>query len=123
VVLLDLARPDKNGMEVLSEIRLLHPQAAHHHDHGYGHGRKRCSCHAVRRNQLIQKPWTTENCWLTCARRLPAKGGRREHPTEAALSSATTSEPHVGKSEPMLKIFDLVAQVAPALYVIAARRK
>src|SRR5260370_17274769 len=26
VVLLDLALPDKNGMDVLSEIRLLHPQ-------------------------------------------------------------------------------------------------
>ncbi|HKN72578.1 MAG TPA: response regulator, partial [Terriglobales bacterium] len=28
VVLLDLALPDKNGMDVLSEIRLLHPQQA-----------------------------------------------------------------------------------------------
>src|SRR5208337_2798836 len=28
VVLLDLALPDKNGMDVLSEIRLLHPEQA-----------------------------------------------------------------------------------------------
>ena len=62
---------------------------------------------------FIQKPWDNEKFWRMCAR--PWDGARAEEENvqlKRALKQRYNFENIVGKSEPMLKIFDLVAQVA-----------
>src|ERR1700687_2734114 len=60
VVLLDLALPDKNGMDVLSEIRLLHPQQAVIMITAYGTVENGVRAMQSGANHFIQKPWANE---------------------------------------------------------------
>src|SRR5258708_38624946 len=60
VVLLDLALPDKNGMEVLAEIRLLHPQQAVIMITAYGTVENAVRAMQSGATNFIQKPWDQE---------------------------------------------------------------
>jgi len=60
VVLLDLALPDKNGMEVLAEIRLLHPQQAVIMITAYGTVENAVRAMQSGATNFIQKPWDNE---------------------------------------------------------------
>jgi DNA-binding NtrC family response regulator len=113
LVLLDFALPDRNGLEVLSEIRSRDSQLAVIMITAYG-----TLDNAVRAMQkgatnFIQKPWDNEK--LLADVRASVARRRVEEENEQlkrALKQRYSFEQIVGKSESMLKIFDLVGQVA-----------
>src|ERR1700685_2626506 len=113
LVLLDLTLPGRNGMEILSEI--------HSHDSRLpvimitAFGTVENAVRAMRggATNFVQKPWDNEKL-LADVR--AAVGWRRDEEENVQLKRALKQRYNfsniVGKSEPMLKIFDLVAQVA-----------
>jgi DNA-binding NtrC family response regulator len=115
VVLLDLALPDKNGMDVLSEIRAQHPQQAVIMITAYGTVENAVRAMQSGAANFIQKPWDNEKL-LADVRAAVARQRAEEENVQLkrALKQRYNFENIVGKSEPMLKIFDLVAQVAPS---------
>jgi len=114
-VLLDLALPDKNGMEVLTEIRLLHPEQAVIMITAYGTVENAVRAMQCGATNFIQKPWDNEKL-LADVRAAVARQRAEEENVQLkrALKQRYNFENIIGKSEPMLKIFDLVAQVAPS---------
>src|ERR1700720_1207191 len=115
VVLLDLALPDKNGMEVLAEIRLLHPQQAVIMITAYGTVENAVRSMQSGATNFIQKPWDNEKLLADVRAAVARQKAEEENiQLKRALKQRYNFEPIVGKSEPMLKIFDLVAQVAPS---------
>src|ERR1700690_632572 len=115
VVILDLALPDKNGMDVLAEIRMLHPQQAVIMITAYGTVENAVRAMQSGATNFIQKPWDNEKL-LADVRAAVARQKAEEENVQLkrALKQRYNFENIVGKSEPMLKIFDLVAQVAPS---------
>src|SRR5258707_9566570 len=113
LVLLDFALPDRNGLEVLSEIRARDSQLAVIMITAYG-----TLDNAVRAMQkgatnFIQKPWDNEK--LLADVRASVSRRRVEEENEQlkrALKQRYSFEQIVGKADSMLKIFDLVSQVA-----------
>src|SRR5882762_2153805 len=115
LVLLDLALPGRDGMDILSEI--------HTHDErlpvimitAYGTVENAVRAMQSGAANFVQKPWDNEKL-LADVR--AAVGWRRAEEENVQLKRALKQrynfENIVGKSEPMLKIFDLVAQVAPS---------
>src|SRR5437763_1254797 len=115
LVLLDFALPDRNGLEILGDIRARDSQLAVIMITAYG-----TLDNAVRAMQkgatnFIQKPWDNEK--LLADVRAAVVRRRMEEENEQlkrALKQRYSFEHIVGKSDSMLKIFDLVAQVAPS---------
>src|SRR6266699_2848301 len=113
LVLLDLALPGRDGMDILSEL--------HSHDArlsvimitAYGTVEDAVRAMQSGAANFVQKPWDNEKL-LADVR--AAVGWRRAEEENVQLKRALKQrynfENIVGKSEPMLKIFDLVAQVA-----------
>jgi DNA-binding NtrC family response regulator len=115
VVLLDLALPDKNGMDVLAEVRLLNPAQAVIMITAYGTVENAVRAMQSGATNFIQKPWDNEKL-LADIRAAVARSRAEEENIQLkrALKQRYNFENIVGKSEPMLKIFDLVAQIAPS---------
>jgi DNA-binding NtrC family response regulator len=113
LVLLDLTLPGRNGMEVLSEIRTHDAQLPVIMITAYGTVENAVRAMQSGAANFIQKPWDNEKL-LADVR--AAVGWRRAEEENVQLKRALKQrynfENIVGKSEPMLKIFDLVAQVA-----------
>jgi DNA-binding NtrC family response regulator len=113
LILLDLTLPGRNGMDILAEIRS--------HETGLpvimitAFGTVENAVRAMQGGaaNFVQKPWDNEKL-LADVR--AAVGWRRAEEENVQLKRALKQrynfENIVGKSEPMLKIFDLVAQVA-----------
>jgi DNA-binding NtrC family response regulator len=114
-VLLDLALPDRNGMEVLTELRLLNPEQAVIMITAYGTVENAVRAMQCGATNFIQKPWDNEKL-LADVRAAVARQRAEEENVQLkrALKQRYNFENIVGKSESMLKIFDLVAQVAPS---------
>ncbi|HXP15621.1 MAG TPA: sigma-54 dependent transcriptional regulator [Terriglobales bacterium] len=115
LVLLDLALPDRNGIDLLAELHVHDPQLAVIMITAYGTVENAVKAMQAGAMNFVQKPWDNEKL-LADIRTAVAR-----HRTEAenvqlkrALKQRYNFENIVGKSEPMLKIFDLVAQVAPS---------
>jgi DNA-binding NtrC family response regulator len=115
LVLLDLALPDRNGIDLLAELHVHDPQLAVIMITAYGTVENAVRAMQAGATNFVQKPWDNEKL-LADIRSAVAR-----HRTEAenvqlkrALKQRYNFENIVGKSEPMLKIFDLVAQVAPS---------
>jgi DNA-binding NtrC family response regulator len=113
LVLLDLTLPGRNGMEILSEIRAHETTLPVIMITAFGTVEN-----AVRAMQggavnFVQKPWDNEKLLADIR---AAVGWRRAEEENVQLKRALKQrynfENIVGKSEPMLKIFDLVGQVA-----------
>jgi DNA-binding NtrC family response regulator len=115
LVLLDLALPDRNGIDLLGELRS--------HDAGtcvimitaYGTVENAVRAMQAGAANFVQKPWDNEKL-LADVRAAVARHRAEEENIQLkrALKQRYNFESIVGKSEPMLKIFDLVAQVAPS---------
>ena len=115
MVILDLALPDKNGMDVLSEIRMLHPQQAVIMITAYGTVENAVRAMQSGATNFIQKPWDNEKLLADVRAAVARQKAEEENiQLKRALKQRYNFENIVGKSEPMLKIFDLVAQVAPS---------
>src|SRR6266487_4536610 len=113
LVLLDLTLPGRNGMEILSEIRSHDPRLPVIMITAYGTVENAVRAMQSGAANFVQKPWDNEKL-LADVR--AAVGWRRAEEENVQLKRALKQrynfENIVGKSEPMLKIFDLVAQVA-----------
>jgi DNA-binding NtrC family response regulator len=115
LVLLDFALPDRNGLEILTEIRDRDPQLAVIMITAYGTVDNAVRAMQNGANNFIQKPWDNEK--LLADVRAAVSRRRIEEENEQlkrALKQRYNFENIVGKSEVMLKIFDLVSQVAPS---------
>ncbi len=114
-VLLDFALPDRNGLEVLREIRDRDPEVPVIMITAYGTVENAVAAMRGGANNFIQKPWDNEK--LLADLRLVISQRRTQEENvqlKRALKQRYNFENIVGKSEPMLRIFDLVAQVAPS---------
>src|ERR1700757_418730 len=115
LILLDLALPDRNGLDILAEVRLLNPEQAVIMITAYGTVENAVRAMQSGAANFIQKPWDNEKL-LADVRAAVARHRAEEENVQLkrALKQRYNFENIVGKSEPMLKIFDLVAQVAPS---------
>src|SRR5271165_1014388 len=115
LVLLDFAMPERNGIEVLRDIRERDSELAVIMITAYGTVENAVNAMQAGATNFIQKPWDNEKV-LADVR--TAVGQRRAEAEviqlKRALKQRYNFEHIVGKSEPMLRIFDLVAQVAPS---------
>jgi len=115
LVLLDLALPDRNGIDLLSEIRKVNSELAVIMITAYGTVENAVRAMQAGAVNFVQKPWDNEKL-LADVRAVVARRKAEEENVQLkrALKQRYNFENIVGKSEPMLKIFDLVAQVAPS---------
>src|SRR5213595_2640991 len=113
LVLLDLALPGRDGMEILSEIRTHDTRLPVIMITAYGTVENAVRAIQSGAANFIQKPWDNEKL-LADVRAAVARHRAEEENVQLkrALKQRYNFENIVGKSEPMLKIFDLVAQVA-----------
>ncbi|MGE5325225.1 MAG: sigma-54-dependent transcriptional regulator [Actinomycetota bacterium] len=113
LVLLDFALPDRNGLDILADIRSRDPQLAVIMITAYG-----TVDNAVRAMQngatnFIQKPWDNEKLLADVRAAVARRRAEEENEQlKRALRQRYSFENIVGKSDPMLRIFDLVGQVA-----------
>jgi DNA-binding NtrC family response regulator len=115
LVLLDFALPDRNGIEVLEEIRRRDAGLPVIMITAYGTVENAVKAIQAGATNFIQKPWDNEK--LLADVRASISHLRMEEENrqlKRALKQRYSFENIVGKSEPMLKIFDLIAQVAPS---------
>ncbi|HYX53875.1 MAG TPA: sigma-54 dependent transcriptional regulator [Candidatus Limnocylindrales bacterium] len=115
LVLLDFALPDRNGLEILADIRDRDPQLAVIMITAYGTVDNAVRAIQSGASNFIQKPWDNEK--LLADVRAAVARRRAEEQNEQlkrALKERYNFENIVGKSDPMLRIFDLVGQVAPS---------
>src|SRR6266849_1411858 len=115
LVLLDLALPGRNGIDLLPEIRTLDAQLPVIIITAYGTVEDAVRAMQGGAGNFLQKPWDNEKL-LADVRSAVARRRTEEENIQLkrALKQRYNFENIVGKSEPMLKIFDLVAQVAPS---------
>jgi DNA-binding NtrC family response regulator len=113
LVLLDFALPDRNGAEVLRDIRDRDPQLPVIMITAYGTVENAVQAMQAGATNFIQKPWDNEKL-LADVRAAVARRRVEEENVQLkrALKERYNFEHIVGKSDPMLRIFDLVAQVA-----------
>jgi DNA-binding NtrC family response regulator len=113
LVLLDLALPDRNGLDLLADVHNQDPQQAVIMITAYGTVENAVRAMQSGAANFIQKPWDNEKL-LADVRAAVARHRAEEENVQLkrALKQRYNFENIVGKSEPMLKIFDLVAQVA-----------
>jgi DNA-binding NtrC family response regulator len=115
LILLDLALPDRNGMDILAELRSQDPNLSVMMITAYGTVENAVKAIQSGAVNFVQKPWDNEKL-LADVRAAIARHRAEEENVQLkrALKQRYNFEHIVGKSEPMLKIFDLVAQVAPS---------
>ncbi|MGA7218827.1 MAG: sigma-54 dependent transcriptional regulator, partial [Candidatus Sulfotelmatobacter sp.] len=113
LILLDLALPGRDGMEILAEIRSHETRLPVIMITAYGTVENAVRAMQSGAANFVQKPWDNEKLLADIR---AAVGWRRAEEENVQLKRALKQrynfENIVGKSEPMLKIFDLVAQVA-----------
>lgn len=115
LVLLDLALPDRNGMDLLGEIRGTDPQLAVIMITAYGTVENAVRAMQSGAANFIQKPWDNDKLLADVRAAVAHRRTTEENiQLKRALKERYNFENIVGKSEPMLRIFDLVAQVAPS---------
>src|SRR5580765_348853 len=115
LLLLDFALPDRNGLEVLDELRQRDPGLPVIMITAYGTVENAVKAIQAGATNFIQKPWDNEKLLAdvrASISRLRMEEENRQ--LKRALKQRYNFENIIGKSEPMLKIFDLVAQVAPS---------
>jgi DNA-binding NtrC family response regulator len=115
LLLLDLALPGESGIDLLPRIRSLAPELPVIMITAYGTVGNVVDAIRAGAANFVQKPWDNEK--LLADIRLAIGKTRAEQEVvqlKRTLKQRTSFENIVGKSEPMLRLFDLVAQVAPS---------
>jgi DNA-binding NtrC family response regulator len=115
LVLLDFAMPERNGIEILREIRERDSELPVIMITAYGTVENAVNAMQSGATNFIQKPWDNEKL-LADVRTAVARRRAEEEVVQLkrALKQRYNFENIIGKSEPMLRIFDLVSQVAPS---------
>ncbi len=113
LILLDLMMPDKSGMQVLEEIRARDRETPIFMITAYGS--IEVAIDALKRgaSDYFSKPWDNQKLLIEIDRMLASRRLERENTELKRAMRQRYSFPNiVGKSERMLKILDLVGQVA-----------
>jgi DNA-binding NtrC family response regulator len=115
LMLLDLALPNESGIELLPRILETQPGLPVIMITAYGTVANVVEAIHAGAENFVQKPWDNEKLLAD----IRAAIGRHRAEEELvqlkrALKQRYNFENIVGKSEPMLRLFDLVAQVAPS---------
>src|SRR5437764_4304527 len=115
LVLLDLALPGRSGIEILPEIRSLYSQISVIMITAYGTVEDAVRAMQSGATNFLQKPWDNEKLLADVRAAVARRRAEEENiQLKRALKQRYNFESIIGKSEPMLKIFDLVGQVAPS---------
>jgi DNA-binding NtrC family response regulator len=115
LLLLDLALPGESGIDLLPRIRALVPELPVIMITAYGTVGNVVDAIRAGASNFVQKPWDNEK--LLADIRIAIGKNRAEQEVvhlKRTLKQRVSFENIVGKSEPMLRLFDLVAQVAPS---------
>src|SRR5580765_2085040 len=113
LVLLDVMMPDKNGIEVLRELHQFSPETAIVMITAYGTIENAVSAIKAGASDYVTKPWDNEKLLLDIKNGIQQRKLQLENrELKKALKQRYGFSNIVGKSEKMLKIFDLVSQVA-----------
>lgn len=114
LVLLDLALPGQNGIEVLGQIRQKHLELPVIMITAYGTVDNVVDAIRSGAQNFVQKPWDNEKLLADIRTAIARYKAEEENiQLKRALKQRYNFENIIGKSEAMLRIFDLVAQVAP----------
>jgi DNA-binding NtrC family response regulator len=115
LLLLDLALPGQSGMELLPQIKERHPDLPVIMITAYGTVDNVVEAIRSGAENFVQKPWDNEKL-LADIRAAVAlhKSEEENRQLKRTLKQRYNFNNIVGKSEIMLKVFDLVAQVAPS---------
>jgi DNA-binding NtrC family response regulator len=114
LVLLDLALPGRNGIEILGSIRERHATLPVIMITAYGTVGNVVDAIRGGAQNFVQKPWDNEKLLADIRAAVARYRAEEENVQLKRAFRLRYNFPNiVGKSDPMLRIFDLVAQVAP----------
>ncbi|MDR3792349.1 MAG: sigma-54 dependent transcriptional regulator [Terracidiphilus sp.] len=115
LVLLDLALPGQSGLELLPQIKAMHPELPVIMLTAYGTVDNVVEAIRAGAENFVQKPWDNEKLLADIRSAIARRRAEEENlQLKRTLKQRYNFSNIVGKSEIMLKVFDLVAQVAPS---------
>ena len=115
LVLLDLALPGQSGLELLPQFKERQPDVPIIMITAYGTVDNVVEAIRAGAENFVQKPWDNEKLLADIRSAVARRRAEEENlQLKRTLKQRYNFANIVGKSESMLKIFDLVAQVAPA---------
>jgi DNA-binding NtrC family response regulator len=115
LILLDLALPGKNGLEVLPLIRERNPSLPVIMITAYGKVDNVVDAIRSGAQNFVQKPWDNEKLLADIRSAIGRYHAEEENlHLRRAMKQRYSFSNIIGKSDVMLRIFDLVAQVAPS---------
>jgi DNA-binding NtrC family response regulator len=115
LVLLDIGLPDRNGLEVLEDIRERDPNLPVIVITAHGTVNNAIRAMQVGASNFVAKPWDNEKLLADVGAAVARRRAEEENQQlKRALKQRYNFENIVGKSDVMLRVFDLVAQVAPS---------
>jgi DNA-binding NtrC family response regulator len=115
LLLLDLSMPGENGIDLLPKIKNLRPEMPVIMITAYGTVSNVVDALRSGAENFVQKPWDNEKLLADIRTAI----GKHRSESEVIQLKKTLKQRYafdniVGKSEPMLKLLDVVAQVAPS---------
>ncbi|HLK47359.1 MAG TPA: sigma-54 dependent transcriptional regulator [Bryobacteraceae bacterium] len=115
LVLLDLMMPDRSGMEVLQEVRQRDRETPIFMITAYGSVEAAVKALKFGANDYFSKPWDNEKLLIEIDRMIARRRLEYENTHLKRAFKQRYSFPNIiGKSERMVKLLDVVSQVAPA---------
>ncbi|HTQ86502.1 MAG TPA: sigma-54 dependent transcriptional regulator [Candidatus Solibacter sp.] len=115
LVLLDVSLPDRNGIELLRELKQRDPNLVVILITAYGSIDMARAAFKNGALDYITKPWSNDELLAQVAQAVEGRRLREENvQLKRALKERYNFPNIVGRSEPMLAVLDLVAQVAPS---------
>jgi DNA-binding NtrC family response regulator len=115
LVLLDLALPGESGMELLPRILEMQPGMPVIMITAFGTVSNVVEAIRAGAENFVQKPWDNEKLLADIRAAVARKRAEEEVvQLKRTLKQRYNFENIIGKSDPMLRLFDLVAQVAPS---------
>jgi DNA-binding NtrC family response regulator len=115
LLLLDVSLPDRNGLDLLREIRLRDPQLSVVLITAYGSIDMARAAFKSGAMDYITKPWSNDELLAQVAQAVESRRLRDENvQLKRALKQRFNFPNIIGKSDKMHALFDLVAQVAPS---------
>ena len=110
-----MSLPDRNGLDLLREIRLRDPQLSVVLITAYGSIDMARQAFKSGAMDYITKPWSNDELLAQVAQAVESRRLRDENvQLKRALKQRFNFPNIIGKSDKMLTLFDLVAQVAPS---------
>ncbi|HSM76662.1 MAG TPA: sigma-54 dependent transcriptional regulator [Bryobacteraceae bacterium] len=115
LVLLDLMMPDRSGMDVLREFRERDTETPVFMITAYGSVEVAVAALKAKANDYFSKPWDNEKLLIEIDRMIARSRLERENTQlKRALKQRYSFPNIIGRSERMIRILDLVGQVAPS---------